>query len=101
MGTSEGWQFESVGGVGQGLGEASQDISKTGAFTLGTMGVIDGFSLMAQNLPAMQETCVPSVGQEDLLEKEMAAHSGILAGEIPRMEEPGRLWSMKLQRSGT
>ena len=89
--------------MGQGLGEASQDISKTGAFTLGTMGVIDGFSLMAQmvkNLPAMQETWVLSVGQEDLLEKEMATHSCILAWEIPRMEEPGGLQSMKLQRVG-
>ena len=48
----------------------------------GTTGVIDGFSLVAQmvkNLPAMQETWVLSVGQEDPLEKEMATHSRILA----------------------
>ena len=37
----------------------------------------------------MQETWVQSLGQEDPLEKEMAAHSGILAGRIPWTEEPG------------
>ena len=39
----------------------------------------------------MQETWVQSLGQEDPLEKEMATHSSILAWEIPRTEEPGRL----------
>ena len=34
---------------------------------------------MGKNLPAIQETRVPSLGQEDLLKKEMATHSGILA----------------------
>ena len=48
----------------------------------------------------MQETQVQSLGQEDLLEKEMATHSNILAGEIPWTEEPGRLQSMGLQRVG-
>ena len=42
----------------------------------------------------MQETCVWSLGQEDTLEEEMAAHSGILAWEIPWTGEPGRLQSM-------
>ena len=37
---------------------------------------------------------VPSLGQEDLLEAEMATHSSILAWEIPWTEEPGRLYSM-------
>ena len=37
---------------------------------------------MVKNLPAMQETGVPSLGQEDPLEKEMATHSSILAGRI-------------------
>ena len=37
----------------------------------------------------MQETRVPSLGQEDPLEKEMATHSSILAQEIPWTEEPG------------
>ena len=58
-------------------------------------------SLVAQlvkNLPAMQETQVRSLGQEDSLEKEMVTHSSILAWEIPQTEEPGRLQSMGLQR---
>ena len=41
--------------------------------------------------PAKQETQVRSLGQEDPLEKEMAAHSGILVWEIPWTEEPGGL----------
>ena len=50
--------------------------------------------LMAQtvkHLPAMWETWVQSLGQEDPLEKEMATYSSTLAWEIPWMEEPGRL----------
>jgi len=39
---------------------------------------------MAQNLPAMQETRVPPLGQEDPLEKRMVTHSSVLAGRIPR-----------------
>ena len=42
-----------------------------------------------KNLPAMRETQVQSLGQEDLLEKGMASHSSILAWEIPWIEEPG------------
>ena len=53
-----------------------------------------------KNLPAIQETWVQSLGQEDLLEKEMATHSSILAWRIPWTEEPGRLQSMGLQRVG-
>ena len=45
-------------------------------------------------LPTMQETQVPSLDQEDPLEKEMATHSSILAWKIPWTEEPGRLQSM-------
>ena len=48
----------------------------------------------------MQKTWVQSLGQEDLLEKEMATHSNILAWEIPWTEEPGGLQSMKMQRVG-
>ena len=48
----------------------------------------------------MQEIQVPSLDQEDPLEKEMAMHSSILAWEIPRTEEPGGLDSMGLQRVG-
>ena len=46
---------------------------------------------MKKNLPAMQETWVHSLGQEDPLEKEMATHSSILAWRIPGTEEPGGL----------
>ena len=53
-----------------------------------------------KNLPAMQETRVQSLGQEDPLEKGMAAHSSILAWKIPWTEEPGGLQSMGLQRVG-
>ena len=44
---------------------------------------------MVKNLPAMRETQVPSLGQEDLLQKEIANHSSILAWEIPWTEETG------------
>ena len=53
-----------------------------------------------KDLPAMQETCVWSLGQEDLLEKEMATHSSILAWRIPWTEEPGGLQSTGSQRVG-
>ena len=49
---------------------------------------------MVKYLPAMWETWVRTLGQEDSLEKEMAVHSSTLAWKIPRMEEPGRLQSM-------
>ena len=60
-----------------------------------------GASLVSQTvkrLPAMQETRVQSLGQEDPLEKEMAYHSSTLAWKIPWMEEPGRLQSTGSQR---
>ena len=47
-----------------------------------------------------EETRVQSLGREDLLEEEMAAHSSLLAWRIPRTEEPGGLPSMGLQRVG-
>ena len=53
---------------------------------------------MVKSLPAVQETQVQSLGWEDPLEKEMAAHSSVLAGEIPGTEEPGGLQSTGLQR---
>ena len=53
-----------------------------------------------KRLPTMQETQVQSLGQEDLLEKEMATHSSILVWKIPWMEKPGRLQSMGSQRVG-
>ena len=56
---------------------------------------------MVKNLPAMQETQVQSLSQEDPLKKEMATHSSILAWEIPWTEEPRRPQSMESQKSGT
>jgi len=52
---------------------------------------------MIKNLPTMPETWVRSLGWEDHLEKEMAAHSSVLAWEIPWTEESGRLQFMGLQ----
>ena len=49
----------------------------------------------------MRETWVQSLGQEDLLEKEMATHSSILAWEIPRIEDPSGLQSMGSQKHRT
>ena len=57
-------------------------------------------ALMVKSLPAVRETQVQSLGQEDPLEKEMATHSSILAWKIPWTEEPGRLQSMGSQRVG-
>ena len=51
-----------------------------------------------KHLPAVQETWVWSLGQEDPLEKEMATHSSTLAWRISRTEEPGGLQSMGSQR---
>ena len=51
---------------------------------------------MVKRLPATQET----QGWEDVLEKEMAAHSSILAWKVPWTEEPSRLQSMGSQRFG-
>ena len=55
---------------------------------------------MVKNPPAIQDTQVQSLGQEDPLEKGVATHSSILAWEIPWTEEPGRLQSMRSQRVG-
>ena len=60
-------------------------------------------SLVAQtvkHLPAMRDTRVRSLGQEDPLEKEVATHSSTLAWKIPRIEEPGGLQSVRSQRVG-
>ena len=55
---------------------------------------------IVKNLSVMQETWVQSLDREDPLEKRMTTHSNILAWRIPWTEEPGRLQSMGLQRSG-
>ena len=57
-------------------------------------------SQMVKNLPAMQETQVCSLGQEDPLEKGMATPLVFLPGEFHGQEEPGRLQSMESQRVG-
>ena len=49
---------------------------------------------MVNSLPAMQETWVRSLDQEDALEKGMVTHSNILAWRIPWTEDPGELQSM-------
>ena len=72
-------------------------ISHTGSFSPSLVLA----SLLAQtvkHLPAIWETRVWSLGQEDPLEKEMATHSSTLAWKIPRTEETGRLQSMGSQR---
>ena len=55
---------------------------------------------MVKRLPTMQETRVQFLGQEDLLEKEMATHSSILAWRISWMEKPSVLQFMGSQRAG-
>ena len=52
---------------------------------------------MVKLLPKMWETQIQSLGWEDLLEKEMATHSSLLAWEIPWTEEPGELLSTGTQ----
>ena len=49
----------------------------------------------------MQEMWVQSLGWEDLLEKEMATHSSILAWEMPWIEDPGQVQSVGSQKSRT
>ena len=55
---------------------------------------------MVKHQPTIRETWVQSLGQEDLLEEEMATHSSILAWKIQWTEEPVRLQSMGSQRVG-
>ena len=67
-----------------------------------TVTIVLGLQLPSEvkALPAMWETRVRSLGWEDPLEKEMAAHSSTLALRIPWREEPGRLQSTGSQRVG-
>ena len=57
-------------------------------------------SQQVNNLPAMQEMWVQSLGQEDPMEKGMATHSNVLAWRTLWTDEPGRLQSMGSQRVG-
>ena len=68
---------------------------------MATLPNTHGASQVAQrvkNQPAEQETLVQSLGREDPLEEDMATHSSIIAWRVPWTEEPGGLWSMRLQR---
>ena len=55
---------------------------------------------MVKNLPAMQETCIQSLGWDDPMEKGMATHSSTLAWRFPYTEESGGLQSTRSQRVG-
>ena len=55
---------------------------------------------MAKNLPAVQETWVSSLGEKELLEKEVATHSSTIAWRLPLTGKPGELQSVGSQRPG-
>ena len=69
----------------------------TQMYLLSSVGFSGGS--VVKNPHVMQETWVQFLVLEDPLEKEMAIHSSILAWEIPRTEEPGRLQSMGVTKS--
>ena len=79
--------------------ENDGNLDSGGASELQMSRYIKGFpgGSVVKNPPAMQETLDRSLGQEDLLEKEMATHSSILAREIPWAEETAGLQSMGSQ----
>ena len=78
-----------TGGLGSFSGLGSHSVPCLGAFLV---------AQIVKNLPAMQQTWVWSLGQEDPLEKGMATHSSIFAWRIPWTEEPGGLQSTGSQR---
>ena len=69
-------------------------------FLVVALGEASQVAQWVKNLPAMQETQVRSLGQEDPLKEGMATHSSILAREIPWTEEPSGLQSIGSQRVG-
>ena len=69
-------------------------------FVLSELSLASVVAQVVKNLPAMQETWVPSLGSEDPLEEDMATHASIVAWRIPWREEPGGLHSMGSQRVG-
>ena len=73
-------------------------LSQTWGVTKGFLGFPRGPAV--KNSPAVQETWIQFLGQEDPLEEGMATHSSTLAGRIPHTEEPGGLLSMGSQRVG-
>ena len=86
------------------LSQLQEIVKDSEAWHVAVLGITKSWTrLMAQTvkrLPAIRETRVQSLGWEDPLEKEMAAHSSILAWKIPWTKEPGRLQSMGSQRVG-
>ena len=72
---------------------------KRGPCNSGVLRVVSLVAQMVKYLPAMRETGVRSLGQEDPMEREMATHSSTLAWKIPWTEEPGRSQSMGSQRN--
>ena len=98
-----GWTIEKGSDLRVFLGKGSCTgcaLHKNTVLSCTGLGALDRFLVaqMVRSLPAMQETWVWSLGQEDPLEKEMTTHSNILAWKIPWTEEPGRLKSMGSQR---
>ena len=76
-----------------GVSQLSQKIGTALNFLFTEHWWISLVAQMVKHLPTMRETRVQSLGQEDLLQKEMATHSSILAWKIPWMEESDRLQS--------
>ena len=84
----------------------AQTDSKESACNAGNLGLIpesgrspgEGNGYLLQYLPAMKETQIQSLDQEDPLKKGMATYSSILAWRIPWTEEPSGLQSMESQR---
>ena len=66
--------------------------------SLDNLGDCKSLAQMLKNPPAMQETRVTSLGQENPLEEEMATHSSILTWRIPWTEEPGEIQSVGSHR---
>ena len=62
--------------------------------SLDNLGDCKSLAQMLKNPPAMQETWVTSLGQENPLEEEMATHSSVFAWRVPWTEEPGGLLSI-------
>ena len=88
------WRSLEKGASDQSRGHSRKRPDERSEHHAGALSCFLGASLEAQmvkNLPAEQETWVPPLGQEDPLEKETATHSGVLAWEAPRTEEPGGL----------
>ena len=102
-GTTNGFSFRTAWGTFLDIYASLLSLLLRDQIGTSVFSILQWASLVAQsvkNLLAVQEIQVWSLGWEELLEKEMATHSSILAWKIPLMEEPGRLQSMGLQRVG-